>query len=272
MSRRDSQDPLLRAFLDTYKLNLLAVPRQNAQVGDLYVRTPEGIISPGALKFVLTPEFAMPKINVGEKMSGISGKQTAALKLKVGLNLLDGFFSVLGAAGALDKIKIAYEQKRTGTLRFRFKDPRRDSIDTVEFGKALIPCRLDQRHPFVRSENSYYVTVGVVRSNSITVSAHDESSDTVALDVGALQKAIGAETKIGIGQERDGELTYQGATPLAFGVELLEMSYDDEQNKFLLDAVSQAQKIRAGRAQDSEIERSLIGDAHTGDAFIRLKD
>jgi hypothetical protein len=272
MSRRDSEDPLLREFLDTYKLNLLSIPRENANVGDVYVRTPTGITQPGGLQFMLTPKFTMPEITQNEKMTGISGRQTSALNFNAGVSLLDGFFSVLGAVGVLDKVKAAYTHKRTGKLRFRFKAATRDAVDTIAFGKALIPCRLNKRHPFVQPENSYYVTVGVVRSKSITVSASDDSSNKVSLDVGALKKAIGVDTKIGIDQGEEGELTYEGRVPLAFGVELLELSYDDTQNKFLLDAVSKAQKIRAEPATDSHVERSFIGDAQSGNAFIRVAD
>ena len=63
MSRRDSEDPLLRAFLDAYKLNLLAIPRENAQVGDVYVHTKDGVSVPGSLQYILTPEFVLPKVS-----------------------------------------------------------------------------------------------------------------------------------------------------------------------------------------------------------------
>src|SRR6266516_1185782 len=142
MSRRNSDDPLLRMFLDTYKLNLLAIPRENAQVGDVYVDTPKGISTPGALQFLVTSEFKMPKITK-EKMTNIAGTQTEALQYKVGISLLDGFFSALGALGALDKVKAAYEHKRTGKLHFRFKEATRDSVDSLAFGNALVPCKLE---------------------------------------------------------------------------------------------------------------------------------
>ena len=108
--------------------NLLAIPRANAQVGDVYVDTPKGIATPGALQFLLKPKFEMPKITTGEKMTSIAGTQTEALKYNVGISLLDGFFSALGALGALDKVKAAYEHKRAGRFRFKFKDATRDSV------------------------------------------------------------------------------------------------------------------------------------------------
>jgi hypothetical protein len=269
MSRRNSDDPLLRAFLDAYKLNLLAIPRENAQVGDVYVNTPTGISTPGALQFLLTPKFNMPKIETGEKMTDIAGTQTAALQFKVGISLLDGFFSVLGALGALDKVKAAYEHKRTGKLRFRFKDATRDSVDSLAFGKALIPCKLEERQPYVQPENSYYVTVGVVRSKSISISAKDEESNTVSLDVGALKKAIGVQGGLDVSQSSEGELTYSGPTALAFGVELVQLSYNQDENKFLLMPLAHPEKIRARAiTEDRDIERSFIG-GEEGNAFIK---
>jgi hypothetical protein len=269
MSRRNSGDPLLRMFLDTYKLNLLTIPRENAQVGDVYVDTPKGISTPGALQFLVTSEFKMPKITK-EKMTNIAGTQTEVLEYKVGIKLLDGFFSALGALGALDKVKAAYEHKRTGKLYFRFKEATRDSVDSLAFGDALVPCKLEERQPYVQPENSYYVTVGVVRSKSISISAKDSDSKAVSLDVGALTKAIGVEGGLKGGQSDEAELTYSGPTALAFGVELVKLSYDEEKNKFLLTPLALPVKLR-GKAitKDSDIERSFIGGPE-GNAFFKL--
>ena len=83
-------------------------------------------------------------------------------------------------------------------------------FDGLAFGKALIPCKLEQRQPYVQPGNSYYVTVGVVRSKSITISAKDDASNTVSLDVGALKKAIEVKGGLDVNQSSEGELTYSG--------------------------------------------------------------
>jgi hypothetical protein len=281
MSGRNSEDPLLREFLDTYQLNLLAVPRENAQVGDTYVDTPKGVAMPGQLRFLLTPQLVMPKISTGEKMTHIAGKQTAALDLKVGLSLLGGFFAAIGAGTAVGKVKSEYDHKGARLLRFKFLNATRDSVDALEFGDALIGCRLNQRHPFVEAGNRYYVAVGVVRSPSITVSAENERSNNVNLEADALQSAVGAEGKLAVKREQSGEITYEGSTPLAFGVELLEMNYLEDETKFRLAALPEPKKIRgeeriraeeALKAQPGEREfsRDFIGDAGEGNAFITI--
>jgi hypothetical protein len=114
------------------------------------------------------------------------------------------------------------------------------------------------------------VTIGVVRSKSITISAKDEASNTVSLDVGALKKAIGVEGGLDVNESSEGELTYSGPTALAFGVELVELSYDADENKFLLMPLAHPERIRAKPiSEDRDIERSFIGEPD-GNAFLKL--
>jgi hypothetical protein len=272
MSRRNSRDELLRAFLDTYRLNLLAVPRQGAEVGDTYVDTPSGVTAPGNLKHLLEPTITMPTLNRDEEMSGIQGKQTAAIELKAGLKLLEGFFSAIGAAGAVGNIKTAYEHKQTSAVRFKLLKPKRDWVDTLAFGKALIDCRLNAKHPFVHPDNRYYVATAVVRSTSITVSAEDNNTNDINLEATALQGAIGPDIKLGVKRESSGEMTYDGEVPLAFGVELLEMIFDQNEQKFYLKGLTDPQVIRDDEVIRKNLDesRAFIGDANRGDVFINV--
>jgi len=38
----------MREFLDTYKINLLSIPRESADVGDAYVETEQGVSGLGS--------------------------------------------------------------------------------------------------------------------------------------------------------------------------------------------------------------------------------
>ena len=268
MTRRNTSDPLVRAFLDTYKINLLSVPREKADVGDAYVATATGVSTPGQLRHLLKPDLAMPDVTRGEKMTDLAGKQTRGIELKAGLKLLEDFFSAIGADMVVGKIRAEYEHKRTGQLRFRLRNATRDSVDAFAFGKALIPCHLNEKQPFVAEGNRYYVTVGVVRSTSITVTAQDESENKIDIDLNAIKSAVSAQGKLGVEKGREGELTYEGAVPLAFGVELVELTYDTDEQKFLVDGVSEALKLRA---EPKPIKRAFIGDPAGGSVFVNVK-
>ena len=264
LTRRNTSDPLVREFLDTYKINLLSIPRGSAGVGDAYVSTKQGVSEPGQLRHLLVPDLIMPETHCNEQMIDIAGKQTRALDLKLGLKLLEGFFSAIGADLGMSKIGAEYEHKGAGKVRFNLKNATRDSVDPFEFGKALIPCRLNERQGWVADGNRYFATVGVLRSPSITITAEDDRSNTVSIDAGVIENAISAKGKLAIEHGSEGELTYKGNVPLAFGVELVEIIYDENEQKFFITGVTTPQKIRA----ETVIERAFIGDPEEGSVFI----
>jgi hypothetical protein len=268
MSRRNSTDPLLRAFLDTYKVNLLTIPREGAEVGDAYVAGKDGNTSmPGKLRFLLTPEIQMPKMSHEEKLTAIVGKRTRALDLDVGLKLLEGFLSAIGADIDIGTIKAEYQGKRVGSVRFELKDATRESVDAFEFGKALIPCQLNAAHPFVQEGNQYYAVVGVLRSRSITVRSEDANTNKVEVGMGALKSAVGIDNKLDVKRDAAGEITYEGRVPLAFGVELVEMRYDNALNKFFLAGITDPKVVRASGHGE---RRVFVGNPEEGEAFLRL--
>jgi hypothetical protein len=126
---------------------------------------------------------------------------TRALDLNIGLGLLESFFSAIGATGIAAKIKAAYEHKGARAVRFKLKNATRDSMDVIEFGNALFDCRLKTTHAFVQRGNGYYVTVGVCRSPSITVSAEQSNQEVVTVEASAVKDAVSASGKINVKQE-----------------------------------------------------------------------
>lgn len=267
MSRRNSKDELLRFFLDNYRLNLLALPREKGDVGDAYAETPGGLSTPGNLRYLLTPEIVMPQIVRDERLADIDGKKSAALDIDAAFNLLEGFLAALGVSQWIGKIKAEYQNKRTRSLRFAFKAPLRDSVDAFAFGKALAHCHLDPQQPFVRPDIRYYVTVGVVRSASITVSAEDDNSNAVSLEAEALKAVVGGSAKINFKDEGSGTLTYEGSVPLAFGLELLEMTFDEQEQKFHLSALPDPHLLQLDKPR---IRTDFIGDEQDGNAFVKI--
>ncbi|MEO7521235.1 MAG: hypothetical protein ABIW79_05410 [Gemmatimonas sp.] len=73
MCKRTERDPLLRLFIDEYNLHLLAIPRENAAVGDVYVHDGKRTSAPGSLVHLLTPVFTMPAIVTGEQLADVAG-------------------------------------------------------------------------------------------------------------------------------------------------------------------------------------------------------
>ena len=268
MSRRNTTDPLLRSFLEDYKLNLLKIPRRNAEVGDVYVDT-DGVISPpGRLKSLLVPNVVMPPIKAGEKLAHLATTKTRAIQLEAGVGLLEGFFGAIGATSIAAKIGGTYKPKGAELVRFRLLNVTCDSVDPIALGNAIAKCRLDVKNPFVHGATAYYVTVAVFRSSSITVTAEDNNSKKVRVDASMMMNSITAGGNVQVKNENAEELTYDAREPLAFGVELVELKYDKAQHRFAMAGIDLAIKIR----NPDLIKKVLVGDAKKGDVFLHLRD
>src|SRR4051812_34524527 len=157
MCKRTTRDPLVRTFLDEYGLNLLRIPREGADCGDLYVREGGRVSAPGRLAELLEPKLELPSVQRGETLASLRGQFSDRVDLDAGLGLLQSFFAAVGAGGVVDNVKAGYKRSRGRALRFCFPQATRDSVDPFALGSALIDKRFKERHPFVRPGNEYFV-------------------------------------------------------------------------------------------------------------------
>jgi hypothetical protein len=103
------------------------------------------------------------------------------LDLKVGIGLLDAFLAAIGAAGVLSKLKASFDKHHVNSVSFAFHDATRDSVDPFKLGTALGKSRLRTDHPFVEPESEFFVTAGVVRTPSVSMTLEDDRSQSVEL-------------------------------------------------------------------------------------------
>jgi hypothetical protein len=263
MCKRSSDDPLVRHFIDEYRLNLLSVPREHAEPGDLYVRDRGGISAPGAIAAFVSPPPALPEPRRGEIVSGLSGRLSHQISVRVGLQLLQNFLIALGAVGIVDKLGAAYEHSRASSVRFRFDGATRDWIDPGLLGRAIGGAAFDRDNAFVEDGNRYYVVAAVVRAGALAVVAEDGREQRVELAADALQ-AVSAEGAVRVARTDAGEITYSGRE-LAIGVELYEIG--ERQGRLRMSSVDEGLKLR-GRAQ--ALTPALVGGLD-GDALIAVR-
>lgn len=270
MCKRSTDDPLIRLFLERYGLHLLQVPRESAAVGDFYVDDGRRVSPPGNMKYLLAPPPELPAPKEGERMADIEGVTSKGYSLEVGLGLLEGFLLAFGAGPLALKVKAEYETKRVQSLRFRVAAPTRDSVDPFELGAALVGKKPLEDHPWWSGENRYYLTTSVTRTSSISVVAEGGGSQGVEVDVEAL-KVAGASGSFTLESGSESEVVYTGTRPLAFGVELCELSYDPNRRSLRLKAPEDVVRVRGPSAEAPEELRlrSFIGGEH-GDAFLKL--
>jgi hypothetical protein len=246
--KRDTDDPLVRRFLDDYGVNLLRVPRENASCGDLYVKNKRAVSAPGDLRGLLEPPPELPPVAAAERLADLAGTISKRVSVDVGLGILEGFLAALGAVGLLDDAKAKLERSRSAGIRFRFRHATRDSLDPIALGNAFRGTRLRTDHPLVSADSELYVVGGVVRTPSISIALEDQGSTSVGAGVDALY-AVGAKADVKVEREEPGEITYRGRKPLAIGVELYSLRYEPGGGTFELAPADRPVAVRGRRSR-----------------------
>jgi hypothetical protein len=229
MCRRTSTDPLLQALWRDYGLNLLQVPREHAAIGDLYAVRDDRPLPPGRIADVLTPSPRLPPVQ-RERLADLATVTSDGVSAGVGLGLLEGFLTALGAGPLVGRVRARYDMASARRLRFRLEDCTRESVPTTSLGQALIGCSLRTGHPMAGRDYRHFVTVGVVRTSSITIVAEASSQHRGNLD-SSVPLLADARAAIAIERAGEGALCYRGPRPLAIGVELVELDCDTDSGR-----------------------------------------
>ncbi|MGH2543872.1 MAG: hypothetical protein ACRDIB_13805 [Ardenticatenaceae bacterium] len=268
--KRNTDDPLMRHFLDRYYIHLLAQPREGVAVGDLYVQDGKQVSSPGSVVYFLEPPLEMPPLNAGEVLADVSGMLSNAVSANAGLGLLDTFLAALGAAGIVSKLRAAFETKKASAVRFRFASATRDSVDPMQLGSKLIRHKIIEDHPLYDDDSHYYLVTAVVRTPNISIVAQSDSSTAVDLGVEAMQLGS-ADTGVTVEKMQGGEVTFKGKKSLAFGVQLYELSYDQKRKKLKFKLPPGLVKVRSAAAGGSKqiLTPAFIG-GEDDDVFLEV--
>jgi hypothetical protein len=222
-------------FLDRYNLNLLSIPREDAAIGDLYPYDGRRVGQPGNVRDFLEPPLSISqKSVVSGRMADVSGTLSDSVSIDVGLNILEGFLSAMGAGSVVGDVGAEYKTKGTASMRFRFVNAVRDKVDPISLGTRLMNHRVREGHPLVAKDYQYFLVTAVVRSPSISIVAEGKKQTKLDLDAKALEGIVGVCGGVSLKKSNTGELTYKGKMRLAFGVEVYELRFDRHTMKLSL--------------------------------------
>jgi hypothetical protein len=275
---RDSKDPLLKLLFEKYEFNMLSIPREKVNLGDIYRLSKNDLkLYPSTnIRNFMTQQFEMPPVDPPETLIDISGQLSGDVEAKLGLDLLQNFLNVLSGAGLGTRIKAKYEHSGTHSVRFQFIGATREHIDPFLFGDELKNKNIKVKNPAFDQSDRYFVTMGVIRSKSISILAMNEKNQKldVGIDIAGIADVSGG---VNATKSEEGMMTYKNTTKeLGIGIELVELLYNSEGNQFKLEEVNKVFKTRKGTNEityeGSSIIRSHIGDPAKGFIFIEIAD
>lgn len=265
MCKRTTSDPLLRRFLYQYGLHLLAIPRANAEVGDVYISDGRRTAPAGSLRSLLEPPLLLTPQR-DEPMSDVAGQMTREVDVQAGLGLLEAFLGAMGAAAIIQTVRAGYQRQNVRTLRFAFEHPIRDHIDILELGAALDSRRFRPSHAIDPERFRFYVTASTARSRSLSVQARTETHNSIDVS-GEIAHVVDVNAKVQVKGMTDGAVTYVGEQPLTFGVELYELSHDPDAQALRLAMPDEPVAVRG--TAGARPQRAIIGDP-VGDVLLTI--
>ncbi|HET7285783.1 MAG TPA: hypothetical protein VFI70_13955, partial [Nitrososphaeraceae archaeon] len=176
-------------------------------------------------------------INTG-KMPDISGTISRAVSLDIGIGLLESFINAFGIGAIIQKIHASFQSKGVSSLKFRFTNTVRNSINVVKVANDLIKntFSISESHPLYSKGNQYYLVTAAARTPSLGIITQDNNQKIVSIDASVLQ--IGdVSSGATVESSSEGELTFNGKDSLAFGVELHQLDYDQAKHSFKINAL-----------------------------------
>src|SRR5262252_1587543 len=105
MCRRNTNDVLIRSFLDHYRANLLSMPGRRVKCGSVYIKEGGRITAPGLLSDIVEPPLVLAEPFKEEDLADLSGTWSDSVSFRIGIGLLENFLTMMGAAGLVDKLR-----------------------------------------------------------------------------------------------------------------------------------------------------------------------
>jgi hypothetical protein len=258
--------------------NMLSIPREKVQLGDIYRlgRNDEKLYPSTNIKNFVTSEFKMPFIEQPETLADVSGTLSGSVESKLGLDLLENFLNVLSSLNLGTSIRAKYESRGTYYLRFQFTGATREHLDPFLFGDSLKNHNVKTDNPAFYPSYRYFVGMGVIRTNSISIVAENERNKKFDVGINAASIAT-ISGGIELVTSEQGVITYKNPNKqLAIGIELCELHYDSENNQFKIAEVDDYFIVREGGKEVTyrrlTAPRSYMGDAMNGYLFIEIAE
>jgi len=258
MCRRDTNDVLIRRFLDRYQVNLLSMPGRRVQCGSVYIKEGGRLAAPGSLNDIVEPKITLEKPFVEDQLPDLSGTWSDAVSVNVGLGLMENFLTAIGAVGVIDELRASVRRSNTRNIAFRFEHVSRESLSATGLGAALAGRRLSRSNPWIREGNQYYAVAAVLRSRSLSIQGRDEQDSAVDLGAG-LATVVDTEVGVEVQRKSESELVFSGRDALAIGVELYELRWHEDEQELAFHTVKGTLPLR-GIEEREPPDPVFIGD------------
>jgi len=212
--------------LRKFGFNVVRVPIEDLHPLHVIGRQKDSVGVVGTIDQILRSPGELPKYATGGA-ANVNGENSDKLDLGIGLKILSGLLSGLGA-GTLG-VSTGFTTARKVT--FEYKNVTREHIGALTVSQFLRGGQVDDGSPlldqYILGRGKLFCVTEVLRSSELT--AHFEKSAGVkaSVDVPIIQNAVGGNVTVDASQAANGTVTFKGATALAFGFKCHQIGVKD---------------------------------------------
>lgn len=202
-------------YLNSVGYNVIRLPREGIEPLSVLSGEKSRLELLGPIQSIMLEADQPPAISSGQA-ADINGKRTSKFDLSFGLKLLEKLLEALGAPSA--GLDIGY--KRAQKIEFEFKNVQFSKVDVLKLGEFLTkgtPNVFGDLMESLNDEGEAYVITEVIKSNTFTTSAYDNSGTNVGINLAGIKDVLGASAKVDVSQEGESKATFKGDKLLSFG-------------------------------------------------------
>jgi len=223
------KDPSI-TFLNQFGYNVVRLPRTGIEPLDVLGKdkSTEWL---GPLASVWKSTVPVPAPGAPQIAASVQGQKSDKLDLSVGLKILGNVLQAFGAT--VPSLDFAFQSARK--VVFTFTNVTSTSVAPFDAGNFLADGDLASHNPIVRhyflddddSGAQAYLIFDVLKSDTITISAVDDKSVGVKLDIPAIQGAVGANVGVTSADHTDSTISFKGAANVTFGFKAMEINFSN---------------------------------------------
>jgi hypothetical protein len=168
-----------------------------------------------------------PIINDIQSAAKIQGTKSSPVKVSIGVTILGNILQALTG----QNLGISAAFQRASTFRFEFADITIDKVDVILLDRYLNQSDLN---PNLRQIHDSLIDgqMGVITATAKTkkylVSAQKNDGSEVGLDVPVIQGIAGGNLKVESSGSNNSQVSFEGTTPVAFGVQGVHISFSPD--------------------------------------------
>jgi hypothetical protein len=265
MWSRKSTDPLAKLLFEKYCVHVLSRPRENVGVCDVFAVNDDRVVQAGSLAGFLKVPFDMPPVTNDEALIDIDSTVSNAVSGSAGVNFLQGFLALIGAA-PLTAVSASLEKSKDRTLHFRFGGCTRNYVtDAFELESRLNDLAFDRDESAMKDDCRYYLATGVHHCKELIFELAEKNKTKVDLSAD-VAKIAGAKAALSV--DGNQQVTARTDRKLAYGVELNELVYNAKRQRL---GLGEAANYVHVRADGVALPRAVVGSPD-GPMTLTLSD